>query len=132
MRTRIKTEQRRSPYFGGGFRSYGLYHWDIKYPYWNSEFEIESAVLWVFGDHIKIRTKSVNGNTVYGFDLINDLLGRSVEASIEGRSGGWFVVHEELSEEEIQKIDTYIMNSMKALPDFLKEERAFREEEEKL
>lgn len=130
MRTKFMTNIGPSSYFGGGYRGYGRYQWDIKFYGWNNDYEIESAVLWGFGDHVKIGTKELNGNGIYGFDLISDIVGRPIESSIEGRSGGWFVVHSELSEEELQKINEHVDGVMKGLPEFLKEERKFREEEE--
>lgn len=130
MKSQIRNNPGISSYFGEGYNGYGRYQWNIKFYQWNNDYEIESAVLWGFGDHVKIGTKAINGNTVYGFDLISERLGRPIESSIEGRSGGWFVIHSELSEEELKAIDDHVRSVMEGLPDFLKEERKFREEEE--
>jgi len=130
MRTQIRNNPGLSSYFQGGYRGYGRYQWNIKYYGWQNDYEIESAVLWGFGDHIKIGTKAINGNTIRGFDLLNEKLGRPIEASIEGRSGGWLVVHSELSEEELNVVDDYVRSVMEGLPSFLEEERKFRKEEE--
>ena len=67
-----------------------------------------------------------NGNH---FDGIDDLLGRRIKCSIEGRSGGWFVVHEELTDEELEKLDKHIESCMKGLSQFLADERKLKHEE---
>lgn len=121
----LRRRKHASSYFRGAYNKYGRYQWDIKYrPGFNSEYEIESAVLWAFGEHVKIGTRSVNGNSIHGFEVINEIIGRPVEAHIAGRSGGWVVVDTELTEAELKRIDRHIEECLKALPEFLKEERA--------
>lgn len=123
MKTEIRNHPGSSSYFGGGYRGYGRYQWGIKYYGFESEFEIELAQNWAFGSYTKLQSGK------YGFWLINDLLGREVEASIEGRSGGWFVIHSKLSKAELDKVDAHIEQCREYLPDFLIEEREFRKSE---
>ena len=130
MRTQIRNNPGLSSYFQGGYRGYGRYQWNIKYYGWQNDYEIESAVLWGFGDYVKIGTKAINGNTIRGFYLIGELVGRPIESFTAGRSGGWLVVNTELTEEELTKIDSHVESVMKSLPSFLEEERSFRKEEE--
>lgn len=118
-----------SSYFRGAFNKYGRYQWDIKFYDWQNEYEVESAVLWAFGEHVKFGTKPSNGNSRYHFDQLSEVVGRPVEARIQGRSGGWLVIDSELTEEELAKVDAHVEACMKGLKAFLTEERAFRKEE---
>jgi len=111
-----------SSYFRGYYRHYGLYQWNIKYyDFQNYDTEIEAAQEWAFGWY-----DYKSGS----FETINQVVGRLVKASIQGRSGGWFVVDTELSEEELKAIDDYIQLFMDGLPSFLAEERQMRQDEE--
>ena len=103
-----------SSYFLGRFKAYGQYQWCVKYYDWGNEGEIEIARLWGFGDRV--------GNT---YSEINELLGREVSAWFDGRSGGWFVIDSELTEEELIKVNDRITAIMEYLPTLLKEEREF-------
>lgn len=114
---RIKTNVEVSPYFGGGFKSYGPYQWDIKYYGWECDSEIESAQQWAFGEHCQLK------DGTRGFDYLNDLMGREIEAYIEGHSGGWLVVHTELSQAELEKLDKHVKACMDGLDEYLKDER---------
>jgi hypothetical protein len=103
-----------SSYFLGRFKAYGQYQWNMKYYDWENECEIEIARYWGFGDRV--------GNT---YSEINELLGREVSAWFDGRSGGWFVIDSELTEEELIKVNDRITAIMEYLPTLLKEEREF-------
>ena len=120
---------RQSSYFQGKYNRYGLYQWDIKYYGFESEFEIEAAGVWAFGDHVKVGTNPVNGNKVYGFDGISNLLGRPIQSSTAGRSGGWLVIDTALTDEELDKVDKHVEACMAHLKDFLIDERAFHAEQ---
>lgn len=115
-RCEIRNNPGMSSYFGGGYRAYGLYQWNIKFYGFQAEWEIEIAQQWVFGDYIYSKGH---------FEYLNEVVGRPVKASIQGRSGGWLVIDEELTDEERAKVDAHVAASMKALPEFLKEERAY-------
>ena len=104
-----------SPYFQGRYKTYGLFNWKIKFYDWNSEFEVEQAQHYFLGED---------------FEVLHELLGRKVDVSIQGRSGGWLVIDEELSMKELKKVDAFVKRMLKTLPKFLKEERAYRKEEE--
>jgi hypothetical protein len=116
LKTQIRNNPGQSSYFGGGHRSYGKYQWNIKFYEFESNAEIEAAQSWAFGEY---------SYKTHSFDGINELLGRIVKASITGRSGGWFVIHADLNESELKKIDGHVKACMEALPEFLKEEREF-------
>ena len=103
-----------SSYWVGRFKAYGQYQWNVKYYDWGSESEIELARYWAVGDRV--------GN---GYSQLNELLGREVLAWFDGRSGGWFVIDSELTEEELIKVNDRITAIMGYLPTFLKEEREF-------
>ena len=117
----IRGEICKSNYFRGGYRDYGRYAWCIKYYDFQNNDEIESALFNMFGEYIYSKQ---------GFEYFTELLGRPIKSSTAGRLGGWLVIDTELTERELQKIDEYIASVMKSLPDFLKEERAFKLEQE--
>ena len=127
----IRNNPDSSSYFQGGFRAYGAYRWNMKFGDWQDDQEIEDARQWAFGEYIHKRQ---------AFENINDIIGRSekapwVKCGFEGRSGGWFCVYEELDDDELQKLDEHIKNTMEGLPEFVRTEREFhaemqREEEE--
>ena len=121
----IRNNPGQSAYLGGGHRTYGRYQWCIKYYGFRADWEIEVAQQWAFGDW----RKQVDGQ--YGFDGISDLLGRPIDATIHGRSGGWLVVDSELSPEELRKLDEHVAACMVELPAFLANEREFRAAEER-
>jgi hypothetical protein len=102
-----------SSYFQGNFAKYGLYQWNIKYQGFHNEAEIESAVLWAFGDNL---------------ELLEEIVGKPIDASIQGRSGGWLVIDTELSTEELLKLDDHVNTVLTGLELFLKEERAIQED----
>lgn len=120
MKTQIRNNPGRSSYFGGGYESYGRYQWNIKYYGFEDQNEIEAAQFWAFGEY------SYKTGT---FDGIDELIGRPVKASIQGRSGGWFVIDTELTEKELKTIDRHVSACMKALPEFLSEERQYHADE---
>ena len=102
-----------SPYFKGRYKMYGPYQWNIKFYDWQSDDEIEAA------------------NEAFFYDDFYDLkerLWRDVKVHIDGRSGGWFVIDEDLTVDEWEEVNDYINGVMKALPKFLKE---YREENKK-
>jgi len=115
----IRNNPGMSSYFGGGYRGYGHYQWNIKYYGWQNEYEIESAVRWAFGEYLYSKRT---------FDQIVDIFGRPVKCHTDGRSGGWFVIDEPLSKSELRKMDRHINHVMKNLPEFLKEERKLHSE----
>jgi hypothetical protein len=109
-----------SSYFLGKFNDYGRYAWEIKYYRFENDYEVEQSQLWAFGEHVKL------SNGQYGFEHFTELFGRDIVSHIDGRSGGWLVIQSELSKAELRKIDTYISAIMKALPQFLNDERQAR------
>lgn len=118
----IRNSPGASSYFGGGHRNYGRYQWNVKFQGFNDEFEMSAAQLWALGEHVPM--KSGKGRH---FEYLSELVGREVEAYLEGRSGGWLSVHTELSEAELTKIDGHVKACLKGLPEFLREERELRE-----
>lgn len=108
-----------SSYFGGGYSRYGHYQWNIKYYGFQNEHEIELAQLWAFGDYLYSKGE---------FEYLNEVVGRPVKASIQGRSGGWLIIDTELTDDELDKVTKHVDACMKGLDDFLKEERRFQEE----
>lgn len=116
-----------SSYFGGAFNRYGRYQWDIKYHGWQSEYEIESAREYFFGE---FRQLKVNDSYLFGCESIDELLGRKIKASIQGRSGGWLVIDTELTASELKKIDRFVSRMMTQLPKYLKGERDFQKQQE--
>lgn len=109
----------RSQYFGGQHKIYGRYQWNIKYYGFKDDNEIEAAQNWAFGPY----------NYETGtFETINDLLGMKIEASIQGRSGGWLVVDTQLTDEQLAVMDNFVKHCLKGLPAFLEEERVFHKE----
>lgn len=115
MKNQTKSQSRYSVH-----KHHGPNQWNIKYYGFESDSEIESAITVFFGTY-DYKTSS--------FDQINELIGRTLKVTISGRSGGWFVVHDELSESEFQLIDEHINSAMSSLPDFLRDERQSREDE---
>lgn len=126
----IRNNPGQSSYFQGRFAEYGLYQWNIKFNGFESESEIETAQSWAFGEHVKIGTRALNGNTLYGFDGITELLGRPIESSIAGRSGGWLVIDTKLTPAELKKIDKHVKACLKGLNEFLESERTFHKDAE--
>lgn len=110
----IRNAPGQSSYFGGGFRGYGRYQWNVKFYGWQSDFEIETACNWALGDFLHSKCQ---------FEYLNEVLGRPVRAHMAGRSGGWLVIDTELTEAELLKIDAHVKACVDGLPDFLKEER---------
>ena len=118
MKNQTKSQSRYSVH-----KHHGPHQWNIKYYDFESEYEIESAVFAFFGEY---------DHKTGSFEMINELLGRVVRASISGRSGGWFVIDEpELSDSDFQMIDQHISSAMDSLPEFLKEEREYRAQEQR-
>lgn len=111
----IYGEKGPSAYFQGKYQSYGPYQWSIKYYDWDADWEIEEAHHAFFYDD---------------FADLKEYVGRDIEVSIAGRSGGWLVVDEDLTKDEVQKVTEWVVATMKSLPDFLKEVRAERKAEE--
>lgn len=110
-----------SSYYLGRFNNYGMYQWNIKYYKFESDFEIEEAILWALGQHGK--------NAVgYGFDYLDEIIGRPVKSHTDGRSGGWLVIDTPLTEEELQRIDDHIESHYNAMFEFLLDVRADRAE----
>lgn len=108
-----------SSYFQGKFQGYGKYQWNVKSYEFNNEFEIESARDAFF--------ETLGTQQIWLEEL--NIRGIS-QVFFAGRSGGWLVINDDLTEEEVSKITKYIKDSLKALPEFLKQEREFRAQEE--
>jgi hypothetical protein len=100
-----------SSYFGGAYRGYGMYQWNIKYYGWESDFQINEAVLWAFGVYYYSKGQ---------FDYLNEVVGRPVRAFQAGRSGGWLVIDEPLTDKELRAVNRHIKVCMRNLPKFLK------------
>lgn len=94
----------KSSYFRGAFNQYGKYQWKIKYYGFISNEEIEASIDRFFGEN---------------FQYLFSNLGRTANTFIEGRSGGWLVIDEDLTDEELSKVDSFIEETMSRLPDFL-------------
>lgn len=122
-KSQIRNDPGYSSYFRGGYQAYGSYQWNVKHYGWEDMGqEIEAARQWAFGELIPFPVKE--RNTMFCcFEMIEELIGRKVSCSFEGRSGGWFTIHDELTEEELTKIDDYVKLTMEGLPEFLREER---------
>jgi hypothetical protein len=114
-----------SPYFQGRYKRYGQYQWNVKLHQIDfDDHELESIRDWALGERVKV-------GRGYGFERINELLGHEVESYLEGQSGGWLTINADLTPEEIQKIDSFVSESLKGIPLFLKEEREYRAEEQR-
>lgn len=113
----IRNNPGMSSYFQGKHQGYGRYQWNIKFYGFESDFEIEMSQQWAFGSYMHSKQQ---------FDQINEVIGRPVKAGIGGRSGGWFVIYDELTEEELKKLDKYVEKVIKNLPEYLKEERELK------
>jgi hypothetical protein len=129
-----------SSYFQGGYRAYGQYQWNCKYYDFGVEGEegsweneIDDARRFFFGEY----TQDKKGRKC-GYDALPFIIGRKpleeggtlIDSGFSGRSGGWFVVDEELTDEELEKLDKYIQEMMDTgLKQFLEEERAVRRQE---
>lgn len=123
----IRNVKGTSGYFMGGYRVYhkdGGFQWDVKLHHIDLEHEYELEMLrdTFLGYYGKYDNK-------YGFEHINDLLGRKVDASLAGRSGGWLVIDENLSETEVEKIDNLVTDIMNHSQAVLNEYRREAEEE---
>lgn len=113
------------PYFGGKHQKYGPYQWNVKLynvPIEN-DWDYETLQLYFLGEHKKLPKGG------YGFEFISEELGRPIESSLEGRSGGWLVVHDELSDDEISKIDWMVEGIHKNAKKFLEEEHEYQRNE---
>jgi hypothetical protein len=134
----IRGDPGMSSYFQGGYQAYGRYQWNAKYYDWGTdeegsfEFEIEEARRYFFGEFIQRK------NGKWGYEALPAIIGRKpldeggelISSGFSGRSGGWFVVDDELTEEELHTLDQYIEKMMKGeLKQFLEEERAIRRQE---
>jgi hypothetical protein len=114
-----------SPYFQGRYKRYGQYQWNVKLHRIDlDDNELESIREWALGERVKV-------GRGYGFERINELLGHEVESYLEGRSGGWLTINADLTPEEVQKIDSFVSETLKGIPLFLKEERKYRAEEQR-
>lgn len=111
----IRNNPGTSNYFGG-YRGYGRYQWNIKYYGFQDSREVEAALLWSFGEY---------DYKLSQFQGINEVIGRPVKAWIDGRSGGWLVIDEELSKEELQRMDLHVSACLEGLSQFLQEEREY-------
>lgn len=123
-----------SSYFQGRYArhcSENGYQWNVKLHGIDFDYsEVEAIQFYFLGEHIPLEaSSSTSHRTEYGFEMINELLDRDVPAYLKGRSGGWLCINAELSDDEIAKVDQFISDSFKAIPDFLKEERAYKEVE---
>jgi|GEM_PF-4072374 len=105
-----------SSYFRGSFNKYGKYQWDIKFYGFNSDYEIELAQNWAFGEK---------------FEYLSEIIGRPVKAHIAGRSGGWLVIDTDLYPDELNRIDEHVNSCMAGLKDFLKDERQYQSDIER-
>jgi len=108
------------------------YRWNMKYYDWQTDYECEDARRFVFGEYVKMKTKRYGSNhDRYTFDMLADIVGREVEASFEGRSGGWFTIHDELNAVEYAAVTKHVDQAMHgAIKEFLDEERKIRREEQ--
>jgi len=138
--SQIRGDPGHSSYFQGGYRSYGRYQWNCKYHDWgfageegSFEDEVESARRFFFGEYIHDKHGRKGG-----YEALPAIIGRKpldeggalIDSGFSGRSGGWFVVDEDLTDEELEKLDTYIMEMMnQGLKQYLEDERAFRRQE---
>ena len=104
----IFTKVKNSPYWNGGFEGYASNQWDIKYYGFESEYEVEYAQLWAFGEN---------------FEMLQIATGVKAEFFIEGRSSGWLCTNTELTVKQLQKITEYVKECLKGLPEVLKEYR---------
>lgn len=123
----IRNNPGMSSYFNGGHNSYGRYQWNVKTYQPETESEYEAVRLWCLGEHVKIGSKASNGNTLYGYEQISEIVGRPIQSYLDGRSGGWLVVNSELTEEELTKLDEYVSEFMKGIKQFLIDERGYLE-----
>ena len=107
------------------------YRWNMKYYHWESEYEVEDARRFVFGEYVQMKTKQYgSNNTRHTFDQLENIVGKEVEAGFEGRSGGWFVIYDELTEEEYARVSEHVKTAMDtSIKEFLVDEREFRRQE---
>jgi len=89
----------------GGRSLYGRYQWDVKYYGWMDEIEPSFVI-----DHF------LGAETKDGYQVIDEIVGRTVNCFFEGRSGGWLVIDTELTEDELERVDEYIEKSMRDIP----------------
>jgi hypothetical protein len=110
------------------------YRWNMKYYHWESEYEVEDARRFVFGEYVQMKTKRYGSNNArHTFDQLEDIVGKEVEAGFEGRSGGWFVIYDELTTEEYARVTKHVADAMDhAIKEFLVDEREFRRHEAEL
>lgn len=118
----IRRTNGKSNYFQGGFEVYGRYQWNIKYYGFQSDEEIEYALLSFLGVYV------TSGDGFFkdvesGFIKLIQLLKRPIESHIDGRSNGWLVISTELTDKELKIVDEYIESCMKQLPKLLKDFR---------
>lgn len=123
----IRNNPGMSSYFQGAYANYGLYQWNVKTYLPEDESEYESVRLWCLGEHVKIGSKTSNGNTIYGYEMISEVVGRPVTSHLDGRSAGWLVVDTELTSEELTKVDEYVSEFMAGIKQFLIDERGYLE-----
>ena len=127
-KSQIRNDPGLSSYFRGGYQAYGRYQWNVKHYGWEDmEQEIEAARLWAFGESVAFTTV-VGGARYLCREHIEELIGRKVSCGFYGRSGGWFVVVDDLTEVELEKIDDHVKLTMESLPKFLREERRINAE----
>jgi hypothetical protein len=129
----IRGDPSTSSYFQGGYRAYGRYQWSAKWHGWEDFVqEVEAARAFFFGEYIRpdghrggyTELPAIVGRKPY------DEGGQLISSGFDGRSGGWFVVDEELTDEELEKLDRYIHDMMHGgLKQFLEDERAFHRQE---
>lgn len=112
--TQIRNNPGQSSYFQGQYQGYGRYQWNIKFYGFEAEHEVETAQNWAFGEY---------SYSTGQFDYLNEVVGRPVKASLQGRSGGWLVVDTELTEAELTKIDEHVKACLKGLSAMLVDER---------
>lgn len=108
-----------SSYWNNARELYGLYQWNIKYYDYEHEIEIEYIQLCLLGEHFEYEKNK------YNFTALKDLLNKDIESRLDGHSGGWLVIDTPLTNKELSIVDEYVSNSMKEIPNLLKQ---FREE----
>jgi hypothetical protein len=136
----IRNNPGRSSYFGGNHPRYGRWQWNVKRYDWDADDEehsfvnqVEDARRFFFGEYVCDKQGRKRGH-----DAVPAIIGRKpieeggaiINCGFDGRSGGWFVVDEELDDDELDKLDKYIYDMMHGgLKQYLEEERALRRQE---
>ena len=96
MKTRVKTHQKKTPYFNNGLEYYGRYQWNVKRYDWENDEDINDAQL----------------NTIQRLKFeLND---PRLDISFQGRSGGWLVIDTPLEPMELRRVDVLVEKYLNA------------------